>query len=353
MSLLDHYNSLKRDFKITSRQQSDTNEKFPLRVSAWVIAVFENRLDKFEDFDEALRSTLSYLEKKPTTPDDDTISPMTQEDLLDILGWYNELLEPQQESKAQQLEQILESIRAEHVQDYLSQRQDKSSATYDDYLKWLSTQRIPADQAVSKIWFDRKKSAHFKANVTTKEPKSASGRAIAKGSGNASYRQPTNPVPAPKPTASAKSQTAPRKRAKNRFTVEDQIEVERLVKRQGLRLEVSYGEEHAIELSSYVDSRRAQVEYVLSGSVLTGDRGPRTDHGGGDDGEDWMSYEDITRHAEPYRKKWQPKADALQASLRGGGYPTATVRVDYGEKGHITLAINIEVVWKSSSKKWS
>lgn len=64
--------------------------------------------------------------------------------------------------------------------------------------------------------------------------------------------------------------------------------------------------------------------------ALTKDRGPRTDHGGGRNGDGWMEQDQLDRVAAPYRKKWQPKA----------GYE-ATGYFEYGEKGHIAAQFDI------------
>ena len=70
----------------------------------------------------------------------------------------------------------------------------------------------------------------------------------------------------------------------------------------------------------------------------TDDRGPRTDHGGGEDGDGWMSSEQIARCAAPYEKKYQPKIDSVVSSLRKLGFDTRG-HVEYGEKGHIMIMI--------------
>ena len=73
----------------------------------------------------------------------------------------------------------------------------------------------------------------------------------------------------------------------------------------------------------------------------TKDRGPRTDHGGGENGDDWMDDEQIAKAAAPFRKKWQPILDATIDSLKGAGYLATTGHVEYGEKGHIYLGLTV------------
>lgn len=73
----------------------------------------------------------------------------------------------------------------------------------------------------------------------------------------------------------------------------------------------------------------------------TGDRGPRTDHGGGDDGDDWMDDEQIRSYREPYVKKWMPILKTFQDRLKTKGIAIKNLNVDYGEKGHISLHIEI------------
>lgn len=70
--------------------------------------------------------------------------------------------------------------------------------------------------------------------------------------------------------------------------------------------------------------------------IQTNDRGARTDHGGGDDGDGWMSNSQIEREAAPFKKKWQPRIDSVLEKLGSLGF-SAKGAMDYGEKGHIGL----------------
>lgn len=79
-------------------------------------------------------------------------------------------------------------------------------------------------------------------------------------------------------------------------------------------------------------------------SAETGERGPRTDHGGGPDGDGWMSPSQIEKYRQPYVKKWKPKMEKMIKDLAKSGIK-ADWDLEYGEKGHIMLQVRI----KSSS----
>lgn len=74
----------------------------------------------------------------------------------------------------------------------------------------------------------------------------------------------------------------------------------------------------------------------------TGERGPRTDHGGGEDGDGWMSPGQIERLRQPYEKKWMPILKDFQKRLTKHGIQTSEPYVDYGEKGHISLQLSVK-----------
>jgi len=98
-------------------------------------------------------------------------------------------------------------------------------------------------------------------------------------------------------------------------------------------------------LAAVIDaSPSRRIEWDQHGTSFYGqtdDRGPRTDHGGGDDGEDWMDDEQIRDAAAPYYRKWKGPMAQMEKDLAKKGI-TATVRMDYGEKGHIALDVNIQ-----------
>ena len=73
----------------------------------------------------------------------------------------------------------------------------------------------------------------------------------------------------------------------------------------------------------------------------TSDRGPRTDHGGGEDGDEWMDDEQLRQVKAPYIKKWAPRLEDLKTRLKKYGIQ-AEVYVDYGEKGHISLHVTVK-----------
>lgn len=74
----------------------------------------------------------------------------------------------------------------------------------------------------------------------------------------------------------------------------------------------------------------------------TGERGPRTDHGGGEDGEDWMDSEQVEQLRQPYVRKWMPILKDFQARLAKRGIKTEEPYVDYGEKGHVSLQLTVK-----------
>ena len=87
-----------------------------------------------------------------------------------------------------------------------------------------------------------------------------------------------------------------------------------------------------------------RIEWDHWGNSFTGeteDRGPRTDHGGGEDGEEWMSSAQQQREFAPYMKKWAPKAKEMQNALLKQGI-IAHVSPHWGEKGHIYLEVTIK-----------
>ena len=75
--------------------------------------------------------------------------------------------------------------------------------------------------------------------------------------------------------------------------------------------------------------------------IPTVDRGPRTDHGGGEDGDGWLSQSEIERLRKPYINKYKPYIDEVSKALKSKGYKVTGSYVDYGEKGHISLSLNI------------
>jgi len=74
-------------------------------------------------------------------------------------------------------------------------------------------------------------------------------------------------------------------------------------------------------------------------NIPTDSRGPRTDHGGGD-GDGWMSNSQIERAAAPYYKKYEPILKAIIRELKVNRFK-AKGYIDYGEKGHISIQIDI------------
>lgn len=70
------------------------------------------------------------------------------------------------------------------------------------------------------------------------------------------------------------------------------------------------------------------------------DRGPRVDHGGGDDGDDWLEDYQVDELLEEYKKSNQNKIDKItsliQSKLEGFFLRN---EFEYGEKGHLTMYV--------------
>lgn len=81
--------------------------------------------------------------------------------------------------------------------------------------------------------------------------------------------------------------------------------------------------------------------------IPTRDRGPRTDHGGGSDGDDWADDNLIDKWRAPYEKKYAGHLDKMKKHLEAKGFKVSNVMVDYGEKGHISLELNFEPTEKA------
>ena len=74
--------------------------------------------------------------------------------------------------------------------------------------------------------------------------------------------------------------------------------------------------------------------------IDTGERGPRTDHGGGPDGDGWMSYEQVEKLRKTYGKPFEPTLDKIKNEFGKRFKGTIKGQVDYGEKGHVGLYIS-------------
>ena len=82
---------------------------------------------------------------------------------------------------------------------------------------------------------------------------------------------------------------------------------------------------------------------IIDVAIYTKDRGPRTDHGGGEDGDGWMSPGQIQRIATPYHKKWDPIIKSAIKKLKENGFKHVEGHMEYGEKGHIMLQFIIKL----------
>lgn len=70
------------------------------------------------------------------------------------------------------------------------------------------------------------------------------------------------------------------------------------------------------------------------------DRGPRVDHGGGEDGDDWMDDHQVKELEEKFFSQNKHKVE-LAVDIVKKSLPEfkVTYNLDYGEKGHVTLYI--------------
>lgn len=239
---------------------------------------------------KAKRSTLPYYDSKETSE-----PRLTEQRLSEITG-------------------------ASWAREYLSQLDDPTDASYEDYAAWLEDQGAP-EQLISKVWFKTNKKRHLanRDEKPLKRPKSIPP--IEKEEPNRDLKRPVSIPP-----------------LRNRqFDVTDQKRVEDIIRRAGYRLETMWGEDHAVSLRQ-TKNRDGSPLSILDAYIETGDRGPRMDHGG-ESGDGWMGSAEIEREFSPYGKKWAPRAKALEEKLQAEGYPNAKVSVDYGEKGHIGLSV--------------
>lgn len=82
-------------------------------------------------------------------------------------------------------------------------------------------------------------------------------------------------------------------------------------------------------------------------SVGPVDRGPRTDHGGGEDGDDWMDDYQLQEVEEEYYNKNKSKLEKLKSLLKEefSEYESefSDPKIDYGEKGHIMLEVYVTI----------
>jgi hypothetical protein len=93
--------------------------------------------------------------------------------------------------------------------------------------------------------------------------------------------------------------------------------------------------------SNWYGRNRWEGDYLPWFSIETGERGPRTDHGGGEDGDGWLSSSEIQKLAKPYKMHYEPKLKDLANTLKSKGITVEEYYVDYGEKGHVSLQIKI------------
>ena len=191
----------------------------------------------------------------------------------------------------------LEEAKAEAVRQYLKST-DKPS--YNDYIK-----KHP-EETISKVFFYKLlKQYAVSQGAGIPDKVAAPSKPIAKPAA-----QYIAPVPKAADPAEAKNKVAA---------------VEQAVRAAGFPLKDVYGNPSVEESWGNV--------YI---NVPTGERGPRLDIGGGRDGDDWMEDSRVEQLQTAAEKKYGAKAAALEQALNKAGFPVK-IRVDYGEKGHISL----------------
>lgn len=112
------------------------------------------------------------------------------------------------------------------------------------------------------------------------------------------------------------------------------------------------GETILKEITSSIKLERGEDEYceveleernkvTLSFTVGPLDRGPRLDHGGGDDGDEWQDDNQVSDLEEEYKIKNKHKTDAILAIVNShlGEKWSLRTQFDYGEKGHVTYYV--------------
>ena len=195
----------------------------------------------------------------------------------------------------------LEEAKAEAVRQYLKST-DKPS--YNDYIK------THPEETISKVFFYKLLKQY----------------AISQGAGSSS---PKPAVSKAKPTAQAKlaaQYIAPVPKAADPAEAKNKVAaVEQAIRAAGFPLKDVYGNPSVEESWGNV--------YI---NVPTGERGPRLDMGGGRSGDDWMEDSRVEQLQMAAEKKYGAKAAALEQALNKAGFPVK-IRVDYGEKGHISL----------------
>jgi hypothetical protein len=136
------------------------------------------------------------------------------------------------------------------------------------------------------------------------------------------------PVPTPTPKPTPAPQPKPKPEEKKKLSAANVAEIQSILRSEASRVDWEGDGEGYGDGSGYFYGH-------------TQDRGPRTDHGGGESGEGWMDDAQIARVAAPYMEKWGPITDRMLKKLREKGY-VADGGPQYGEKGHIYLEIRVK-----------
>lgn len=72
----------------------------------------------------------------------------------------------------------------------------------------------------------------------------------------------------------------------------------------------------------------------------TGDRGPRTDHGGPPDGDGWLPQSKVEQLRQTYEKKYAPEIKRIKDLFKKNNTQLQSIYVDYGEKGHVSILVD-------------
>lgn len=98
------------------------------------------------------------------------------------------------------------------------------------------------------------------------------------------------------------------------------------------------------EIKSLVSLYDDEYEYDrdMKSIWMVVDRGPRTDHGGGSDGDDWMDDDQLREVSEEYYERNKFKIKRIENFLSKNNLE-GKVTWDYGEKGHFCIDIRLKI----------
>lgn len=92
------------------------------------------------------------------------------------------------------------------------------------------------------------------------------------------------------------------------------------------------------EIKSKINYVECREDFDDNSATFELDRFSRHDHGGGEDGNDWLDDDAIEEDRQKGIKKHQSKLDAVNTILKKAGFkPNA--EFELGEKGHFSIEI--------------